>query len=238
MANNRPFVRTILLVLAALLTCGSLRANHVQSKGCVTLTSPADCTFTVDTTAGRLIIVAIKFFDVGAAVVSITDTGLNSYTPAVSAGPNWGLSQYVYYAKNIAGGANTVSVAYTGSWAAVVAIHEYNSLDSTSPLDKTSSATGGSGAGDSGAQTISQGDELIFGVEISLQSLAGKAGSGFEPRVSSDYGGGFLTEDKIVSSVASYSTTFQDNGSGWLATMATFKIAAGGPARRVTVIRR
>jgi len=228
-------MKVLLSIFLLLLSLGpaSGAIAHVQSKACWATAFPMTCAFAGDTTGGNLIIVAVRVVETGGVITGITDTGANPYVLAVSSGPGWGVSKvYIYYAVNIVGGANTVSVAITGTWGASMAIHEYSGLHLASPLDQVSAAQGVSGAGDSGAQTTTLADELVFGAEISNMTLAGLQGAGFTARVSENFGGGLLTEEKIVSSIASYSAAFQDNASVWIAAMATFKMAPAGGARR------
>lgn len=211
---------------------------HVQSKACNSLSSPLTCAFTSNTAAGNLIVVSIKLLETAGSITTVT--GTNKYVSAVTEGPHWGLSDAIYYSENIAGGAETVSVAFADSWAATISIHEYTGVLAAASLDKVASDSGGSGAGNSGAQTTTQDDELIFGAGISLAAMTGMEGSGFTARVNNVFAGGHLTEDRVVSSIGSYSASFQDNGNVWLVLMATFKLPAppaGGRRRSSTGVR-
>ena len=64
-------------------------------------------------TAGDLNLVAVGWNDTSATVQSVTDSVGNSYT--LAAGPLKGtaLTQSIYYAKNILGGSNTVTVTFS-----------------------------------------------------------------------------------------------------------------------------
>ena len=227
------------LLLSFVLASGLLNAAiaYVQLAGGQTGTSPLVYALPGGATAGNTIIVNVKTYL--ATVTSMTDSQSNTYTLAVSSPGSGALATEIYYAKNITGGSNTITIAFTGDWI-VAASHEYSGLDTTSPLDKTASAAGGSGAGDSGAQTTTVDDELIFGSEASGAALNGLAGAGFTQRANLDWGGGCISEEKIVSSTGSYSATFQDSTSYWAAAMATFKAGAPPPAsgrRRVVFIQ-
>ena len=222
------------LILLFIFACGLLNAAiaYVQGAEGTGTSSPLAYALPGDATAGNLIVVNIKAFT--ATITSITDSRSNTYTLAVTHTYWW--TQSIYYAKNIVGGSNTITIAFTGD-TVLAASHEYSGLDTTSPLDKTSSAEGGSGAGDSGAQTTTVADELIFGAASSGAYMNGLAGSGFTQRKVIDYGGGCISEEKIVSSTGSYSASFLDSGSSWMAAMATFKGASAAARRRVVIVQ-
>ena len=63
-------------------------------------------------TAGNLNIVVVGWNDGTSVVNSVTDSRGNTYTRAVGPTKGTGLQQSIYYAKNIAAGSNTVTVAF------------------------------------------------------------------------------------------------------------------------------
>src|SRR6266576_6113925 len=66
-------------------------------------------------TAGNLNIVTVGWNDTRAAVNSVVDSRGNSYILAVGPTVGSALTQSIYYAKNIAGGSNTVTVTFNQS---------------------------------------------------------------------------------------------------------------------------
>src|SRR5207245_3275629 len=81
-------------------------------------------TYTVGQSAGDLNVVIVGWNDSTTAVASVSDTTGNSYTlavgPTVRPGPvgGGGMSQAIYYAKNIAGAAaneNVVTVRFSAA---------------------------------------------------------------------------------------------------------------------------
>ena len=87
-------------------------------------------------TAGNLNIVVAGWGDTTSSISSVTDSKGNTYTRAVGPTTNTGLQESVYYAKNIVGGSNTVTVKFNQAAAYLdVRILEYSGLDPTSPLD-------------------------------------------------------------------------------------------------------
>ena len=129
------------------------RANEVGSGTTNALA------FTTPNTAGNLIIVYAIWSNTGTA--TLTDSRGDAF---VSAAPRttWGTngSSQVFVAKNIAGGANTVTATFATAINAfaVIYIHEYSGLDKANPVDVTKSATGSAEAMSSGAVTTTNAD--------------------------------------------------------------------------------
>ena len=97
-----------------------------------------------------------------------------------------GISQAIYYAKNIkasAAGANTVTVTFNASTAFVdLRITEYSGLDKVNPLDVSQSASGTAATANSGAVTTTAANELLFAAGTTTGSFSG-AGTGFTNRI-------------------------------------------------------
>src|SRR2546421_4319686 len=96
--------------------------------------------------------------------VTVADSAGNIYADAASQVQTAdGHQIYVFYAKNVAGGANTVTATFSSTnnhpW---LAIFEYSGLSSTNPLDQTAHAQGNSSSADSGPITTSTANELLF----------------------------------------------------------------------------
>jgi hypothetical protein len=134
----------------------------------------------------------------------------------------------LFYAKNILGGANTVTATFSGTnnhpW---LAIYEYQGLSATSPLDRTSGAQGRSTAVSSGSTPVtSSANELVFaGVGLpSGYSGTETVGSGFvlgQRNTSTSPG---ATESALVTTTGSYTGTFTlSSSTNWSALVATFR---------------
>jgi hypothetical protein len=124
--------------------------------------------FSSGNTVGNLIVVYAIWSNTNSA--SVSDSGGNAYTaagPRTTWGTNW--SAQVFYAKNIAGGSNTVTVTFATAVNSfgTAYIHEYAGIDKASPLDVSTSAIGTSRAMSSGSVTTTNASDLLFGAGAS-----------------------------------------------------------------------
>ena len=207
---------------AATPTFKQVRAAEITSG---TLNSLA---FSSANTAGNLIVVYLTWTNTNS--VSVTDTRGNVYTN-VGTRTTWGASSnessQVFYAKNIAGGANTVRATFATaitSWADMY-IHEYSGIDKADPVDVSAVDKGTTAAMNSGSATTTNANDLIFGAGASSSNV-NQAGTGFTSRSSSF---GNRTEDKNVTSAGAYSATARQNGNAWVMHMVAFKADPGTP---------
>ena len=190
------------------------RANEVSSG---TTNSLA---FSSANTAGNLIVAYVIWNNAGS--VSLSDSRGNSYTSAAGR-TTWGngWSSQVFYAKSIAGGANTVTATFStaiSGWG-VVYIHEYSGVDKVSPVDATATATGSSAAMNSGNVTTTTAGELLFAAGASTSTVTA-GGVGFTTR-STAYDN--RTMDRTVTSAGTYNATMSQNSSGWVMHLVAFK---------------
>ena len=78
----------------------------------------AGCRLCVGRTAGNMNVVAVMWGDTTSTVSSVTDSQNNTYVLAVGPTTASGLSSALYYAANIIGGSNTVTVTFNTTAAA------------------------------------------------------------------------------------------------------------------------
>ncbi len=170
-------------------------------------------------TAGDLNVVVVGWNDTTATVQSVKDSVGNTYRLAIGPTSGTGLRQSIYYAANIAGGSNTVTVTFSQAAAYPdVRILEYTGVTT---LDVTAGASGSSASANSGAATTTSANELIFGANTVATGNAA-AGSGFTARIITTPDGD-LAEDKMVTAAGSNSATATLTGSGpWVMQMVTF----------------
>jgi Glycosyl hydrolases family 16/IPT/TIG domain len=231
---------TLFLANTTLLASGPITFVQVKSATVQTASASVAVTYTVAQTAGNLNVVAVMWGDTTSTVSSVTDSKGNIYALAVGPTKASGLTSAIYYAKTIAGGSNTVSVKFstTASYPNVNVL-EYSGLDTATPLDVSSAATGTGTTANSGSATTRSPSELIVGAG-NPSSVFKSAGSGFTSRVINAFGG--ILEDKIVSATGSYNATATLTSGIWVMQMATFRASrpsgqgSGNPAPTVSAI--
>ncbi len=181
--------------------------NNQISKG-----TKVSVAFGSPTQAKNTIVVYAIWNNTG--TVTITDSRGDSFV-SVGSPVAWGngSSAQVFYASNIAGGADTVTATFRTSVTSygVLYVHEYAGISTVNPVDVAASASGSSGSLNSGAVTTTSPNDLIFGAGVSDNTVTG-AGSGF---ISRDLAYGNITEDKAGVSIGSYAATGTHNGQKW-----------------------
>lgn len=232
------------LVIALVLCCASWGQNYVP--GSFNAVNPASSSaptvaFGVNNTAGNLNVVCAGWDDATSTISTVTDTLLNTYTQTAAVLRGTGISQQCFYAKNtLTGGANTVTVTFSGSVAFPdIKILEFKGCDTAAPLDKvdtgsgTTAGTGGPFVVATGSQTIAQ--EVAVGGGYTDGSFTGP-GVGYTYFKSP---GTNVIEYKYVSTSASIlaDAFTPSQGAHWVLQLATFKAAAttaskeSGPAK-------
>src|SRR5690348_9874099 len=195
-------------------------------------TSTVSVTFPSAQTAGDLNIVVVGWNDTTSTVQSVKDSAGNAYSIAVGPTVGSGLEQSIYYAANIVGGTNTVTVTFSQAAAYPdIRILEYKGVTT---LDAKAGASGSGTTANSGSATTNFANELIFGADTISTGTTG-AGSGFTSRIITSPDSD-LAEDKIVTAAGSNSATAGLNSGGWVMQMATFYAGVAAPAPTVTGI--
>ena len=191
-------------------------------------TASVPVAYTSAQTAGDLNVVIVGWNDTAATVQSVTDSAGNTYTLALGPTTGTGLSESIYYAKNIVGSnTNTVTVTFNqGATKPDVRILEYSGVATSNPLDVSTGASGNSNIADSGFVTTNAANELIVGANMVHSNTTIMAGAPFTPRVitSSDSD---VAEDRLVNVPGSYHSWAPLNASGnWVMQVVTFQAAA------------
>ena len=195
--------------------------------------------FSSSSSTGNLIIVHLDWDGQTRDISSVTDSKSNTYH-LINGPTNWNGTNYrgdLWYAYNITGGGGVITVTATLNGAPTsysqIYIAEYSGIQLTNPLDQNSVATGTAGSESSGSKTTTSANELIFGISIGSNGLIND-GSGFTLRSSANQN---VEEDKKVTSIGSYSTTFTNTNPGgnyWIAQMATFFAGSSLPIELVS----
>ena len=229
---------TVLSATAVLLFAPAADAAtpaHVQSRAQeVNAGTSNNLAFSSPNAAGNLIVVYAMWSNTSAATV--TDTQGNNYASAapVTRWNNNTWSSQVFYAKNVAAGANTVRTTFGTAINSfgIVYIHEYSGIDPTNPLDVAAATAGTGSAMNSGSATTTNANDLIFGAAASTHSVTA-AGTGFTTR-RSDFGN--LTEDRLVTATGAYNASATQNGPGWAMHMVAFRADTRRPGGRESAI--
>ncbi len=189
--------------------------------------------FTAAQSAHNLNVVAVGWNDTSSSVVSITDSNSNTYVlaattestpvPSPSGSQQRGVSQAIYYAKDINAGVNTVTVTFNQTTAIQsVRIVEYTGLDTVSPLDTSVGNNGTALTADSGTVTTNSANDLLFGAGTITTGFTA-AGTGFNTVLIN--GLSDIVEDQVVATVASYNATSALTLGDWVMQMVAFRAA-------------
>jgi hypothetical protein len=175
--------------------------------------------FPTSTVAGNLILIAFDFPG-SATVSSIADTQGNIFTQVGTQliSPA-GFGSRVYYAKNIKGGADSVTVTFLAASGFIeLYLTEYAGADQANPIDAQAGATGNVGPVSSGNATTTVAGDLIYG--YCLGDWACTLGSGFTARSMFD---GNVIEDAMAGSPGAYAATGTGINGGWTMQMVALK---------------
>ena len=173
---------------------------------------------------GDLNVVVIGWNNTTSNISSVTDSRGNIYQVAAAITRSGAVSQAIYYAKNIAAGANTVTVTASGSTPYLdIRIAEYSGLDLASPFDVTASASGSSASPSSGAATTRSATELLVGAGTTTGAFTGP-GSGYTTRIITTPDADIL-EDRVVTTSGSYTATAAMTNSSWVMQLVAFRAA-------------
>jgi hypothetical protein len=215
-------------------------AQHV-SKDAGT-TNSSTLAFPSNNTAGNFIAVVIRAGRAG-QILTVSDTRGNTYHTAIQFNvttdtPN-GDTLGVLYAENIAGGANTVTVADNINGSTLrFAILEYSGVVLANSLDVVSTGQGTSATADSGNVLTTANGDLLLGAILTGNPATYTAATGYtvEDRVPASPSTKLATEDQIQAAAGTISAgvTFSASDS-WGAGLAAFKAASGGGTSGPTI---
>jgi len=210
------------------------------SKDAGTATS-SSLAFPSNNTVGNWIAVAIRAGHSGQSF-TVRDSNGNTYHQAIqfnvtTDAPN-GDTLGIFYAENIASGANQVTVSDTISGTMRIAVLEYSGVASTNSLDATAAAQGSSSAPNSGSVTTSANGDLLLGAVLTGNGENFTAGTGYliEERVPAEPGTKLIVEDQVqpASGTASANVSLGAADS-WGAAIAAFKSATTSVSTSPTI---
>jgi hypothetical protein len=210
---------TVTLTIGTIISVSSVQA---VANGVSGPTSSLSLSFPSSTVAGDVILVAFDY-DANAMASSVTDSQGNAFTAVGNqlTSPG-GTRSRVYYAKNIKGGTDTVTVHLSANsgWIELY-LTEYTGVDQTNPIDAQAGASGSAGSVSSGNATTTAAGDVIYGYCVA--DWACTVGSGFAARSTFNNN---LVEDQLAGNVGIYVATASANN-GWTMQMVALKPASG-----------
>jgi hypothetical protein len=203
-------------------------ANFVQAAAATPQSAASTVTaaYSFTQTAGNMNIVAIGWNDAVSSVASVSDSAGNAYSLAIGPTRGTNISQALYYAPNIKGGSNTVTVTFTQSASYPdVRVLEYSGVNA---LDAAIGSAGNSSISSSGFVTTAAANELIFAANTVFTSTQG-ASSPFTMRIiTSPNSDG--AQDYVASAAGSYSASASLGSAGpWVMQAASFISGSSQP---------
>jgi hypothetical protein len=189
---------------------------YVQSNSQNSGSDTNTLAFTSPNQSGDLIVVEVDWTG-GGSFGSIEDSQGNTYTEigTQQSSTAVGVQSRLYYAANVAVGANSVTTVVSGSPAYhELFINEYSGLSASTPLDSYSVNVGSRTKFTSNNVTTTAANDLLFGLEI--DESAGAASSGWTTRSALD---GNVDADENAASTGSYAFTGTSGGASlvWIA---------------------
>jgi hypothetical protein len=222
----------VMVVALPLVTSAGAGITLIQhmSKDAGT-TNSSTLAFLSNNTAGNWIGVCIRAGAVN-ETFTVTDSRGNTYHKAIQFSETVdGNSFGIYYAENIAGGANRVTVSDTAAATLRFAILEYSGVATSGSLDVFAATQGASATPNSGvtAMTAANG-ELLLGAIMTGNPATFTAGSGYmiEESVPAEPGTKLIAEDQIQATAgAATASATLGTAEFWAAGIAAFKAANG-----------
>ncbi len=180
-------------------------------------------------TADNFIVVSVSGWPNLPAATPVTDTLGNTYSIAGTVLVSQGAYSAIYYAKNVKGGTDTVTVNTVNSGGQIsMVIAEFGGVNTVSPLDGTAGTVGSGTVPSSGTMTPSLAGDLVIGSGTHNGNTVTTAGTGFSmlaiPTEDSNSHQPLAMEYQILSGNAQTSSTFSlANAYPWAQNGALFK---------------
>jgi len=217
---------------------GSIKLIQHASKD-AGITNSSTLAFPSSNTAGNFIAVIIRAGKSG-QVLNVSDSHANTYKQAALINMTLdGETDAIYYAENIAGGANTVTVADNISQGTLrFSIMEYSGVALSSSLDNAATAEGIGATPTTANAPTSWGGDLLLGEIVTANAATYTAGAGYkiEDFVPAEPNTKLIGEDQIQSAAGNASANATIGASDtWGAVFAAFKSANGIPPLPISV---
>jgi hypothetical protein len=188
--------------------------------------------FPAANSAGNWIGVAVRVWPAG-QTVTVSDSRGNTYRQAVHIRETTdGMTLALFYAENVAGGSNSVTVRNSQSGGTLrFAIFEYSGIARLNSLDATASSQGTSGSPSSGGMTTSAAGALVIGLVSTANPRTLTAASGYvvQGRVPATDTKLFILELRQASAGPITASGALNSSDDWAAVAAAFRAAATVP---------
>ncbi|HEY6391662.1 MAG TPA: IPT/TIG domain-containing protein, partial [Bryobacteraceae bacterium] len=175
--------------------------QHISKDAGVTTSS--SLAFGSPNAAGNWIAVCIRGGNSSSQIFTVSDSSGNTYRQAIQFGQTTaGETLGIFYAENIAGGANTITVSETISGALRFAILEYSGVALSNSLDAVpATAQGSSTTPNSGSVTTGAGGDLLLAAILTTNPATFTAGTGYNIKefVPAEPNTKLIVEDQIQS---------------------------------------
>jgi hypothetical protein len=206
---------------------------HVQSPTAATAFSGTsiNLAYGSNVTAGNLLVCHVY---ANHGISSVADSLTQTFTAAVNLTDGSTYSVATFYYANTAGGADTVTVTFAGAITyASLQCSEYSGVQTSSPLDQTTSNNQtdpgtGTDAVTSGNVTTTTDGQLIVGFSTALVVGAGTLSAGTNYTARTNVFGDTLCEDRVQTSAGSIAATFTNSLStaDFITLISTYKAAS------------
>jgi hypothetical protein len=232
--DNTPANNSVNDVTTITSSGGTVPITLVQHTGKdAGTTSSSTLAFAAANTAGNWIGVIVRAAQTG-QVFTVSDTRNNTYRRAIQYTETVDrTSLAIFYAENITGGANTVTVSDSLGGTLRFAIAEYAGVALTNSLDVTTAAQGTGTAMSSGPMTTTANGDLVLGLLSTADAATFTAGTGFtvQERVPAAPNTKLAVEDRIQTTAGSITATGTASvANNWGAAAAAFRAATGPPS--------
>jgi hypothetical protein len=202
---------------------GAAASVQATARAATVASKSLSLSFPANTVAGDIVLVAFDY-DSNSVPSSVTDSQGNVFYPVGNQLTSPGGSRSrVYYAKNIKGGADTVTVNLSANSGYIeLYLSEYTGVDQKNPIDAQAGASGHAGSVSSGNSTTTTTGDVIFGYCVADWTCT--AGSGFAARSTFNKN---LIEDKLAGAAGTYVATGSATN-GWTMQLVALKPASSG----------
>ena len=219
------------LTVTAASAAGIKLVQHTSVDEGIAALSSASLAFASNNTAGNWIGVGIRVGQPN-ETITVKDSKGNTYRNATQINQTAdGDTLAIFYAENIAAGANTVTISVSSADTLRFAILEFSGVATSGSVDQAIASQGSNASPNSGSITTTANGDLLLGAILTADGETFTAGSGFQilESVPAAPNTKLIAEYQIqgMSGSTSASATLS-SADPWSAAIAAFKAGTGG----------